>query len=314
MAPKVSVIVVSYNTRELTRECLEAVFTDGYRGELEVFVVDNASRDGSAAMVAERFAEVRLIENDDNVGFARANNQALAVATGEQLFLLNSDAIVRPGCIEALVGCLEREPEVGLVGPALFNADGTRQPSWGDFPTPLQEALFQSYLFKAVPVAFPLGREVHPLLRGRYARAHRVDWLTGAALMLRSEVYTRVGGLPEHSFMYGEDLELCALAAEAGFMSHYEPRAEAVHLLGASSRKDHARWIDHYTEANLGYYARFAPAVKRRAAVAVLAGSAYRSAIWSGLGLVSEKRRAEAAGRRRGYARAIGHAWRALRG
>lgn len=314
MPPRVSIIVVSFNTCQLLRECLQAVAADGYGGALETWVVDNASSDGSAEMVRRDFPEVQLIDNGDNVGFARANNQALARASGELLFLLNSDAVLRPGCIAALVAALEREPELGMVGPALFNPDGSRQPSWGAFPTPRQEAIFQSYLFKAVPLEFPLGRSVHPRLRADYGRYREVDWLTGAALMVRRGVYARVGGLPEHGFMYGEDLEWCALAAAAGFRCAYEPAAEAVHYLGASSRKDPARWIGNYTEATLGYYARFAPERQRAAAAWVLAGSAYRAALWSGLALLRADRREEVAARRRGYRAAMGRAWQVLRG
>ncbi len=203
----VSIIVVSFNTRELLRECLISVYGDPYPGEKDVWVVDNASTDGSAQLVGQAFPEAHLIANSENTGFARANNQALARARGDFLFLLNSDAALRPGCLSGLVHALASQPDLGLCGPALFNPDGTRQPSCGAFPSIAQEALFQSYLFKLVPLDFPVGRSVSRAMRARYGQRRRVDWLTGAALMFRREVYERIGGLPEHAFMYGEDLE-----------------------------------------------------------------------------------------------------------
>jgi len=305
VGPEASVVVVSYNTRELLAECLQAVRTESTATTVELWVVDNASTDGSAELVEEKFPEVRLIRNARNVGFAAANNQALARAEGELLFLLNSDAVLLPGSLRALQRAFRERPELGLGGPSLWNPDGSRQPSWGDFPRPRFELLFQSLLYKVWPCRFPYGRRVHPLLRRAYTRFRWVDWVTGAALMMRRAVYETLGGLPEDGFMYGEDLEYCARAGAAGFRVGYVPEARACHRL-AGSRSDYARWVESYTRATLEFYRRHGTGAEQaRVSRLVRYGSVLRLGLWSVVGGARPARRREAAMRCEGYRRAM---------
>src|SRR5205085_9843085 len=155
-----SVIVVTYNTRELLAACLDSVYQANYAGSLEVLVVDNDSGDGSAEMVAMQYPDIRLLHNSANRGFATANNHALALARGQTILLLNSDAALTPTCLVELQAAFEAHPAAGILGPALLNDDHSRQPSWGDFPSVWQEFLFQSFLFKLWPARFPYGRRV----------------------------------------------------------------------------------------------------------------------------------------------------------
>lgn len=301
-APGLSIVLVSFETRDLLEASLRAVAAEG-GGSVETWVVDNASTDGSADMVAEAFPSVRLLRHDRNVGFAAGNNAALRHVTGDLILLLNSDAVLLPGSLDALREVFAREPSVGICGPRLLNPDGSLQPSWGRRPTPVTELLFQSFLYKVWPCRFPYGRRPHPLLRPAYARFRRVDWVSGAALMLRRSVLERIGGLPEDTFMYGEDLEYCLRAAEAGFEVAYEPRALVRHHV-AGSRRDHAGWIEAYTRATLEHYRRRGTRQELAAAARYIRwGSGLRRAVWGVLGLLPS-RRAEAEARRAGYQRA----------
>jgi GT2 family glycosyltransferase len=300
-----SIIVISYNTRDLLAASLRSTFEAEYPNSREVFVVDNASSDGSGEMVAAQFPAVRLIHNQRNLGFAAANNQALALAGGRCLFLLNSDAAVLPAGLLALRSAFGAQPRLGILGPALLNPDGSLQPSWGDFPSVWQEFLFETFLFKLWPVRFPYGRRVHPFLRAAYRQFRLVDWVTGAALMLRRDVYEQIGGLSEENFMYGEDLEYCARARRAGFTTAYVPAAKVYHLQQGSARADYGQWIENYTQATLTYFDCYcSPADRRRVATLVLAGSRLREFAWGLTARLWPRRRQEALARVSGYRRA----------
>lgn len=296
----VSVIVVAYNARDLVRACLASIPADS-----ELIVVDNASTDGCADMITAEFPRASLIRNVENVGFARANNQALRRANGELILLLNSDAELNADCLAALEAAFAAHRELGVAGPRLLNPDGKWQSSWGDFPTAVTEFLFQSYLYKIWPTRFPYSRHVSLWLRRAYSTFQWVEWVTGAALMLRRQVYNVIGGLPEETFMYGEDMEYCALARAAGFGVAYVPTASVWHRLQKSSRQDYARWIENYTLATLAYYRRHGmPAERRAVARWIIAGSALRRALWLMIGLMSPGRRQEARQRDAGYRQA----------
>lgn len=313
-APDISIIVVSHNTSALLLDCLRSVAESQKGRAAEVWVVDNASSDGSADMVAEQFPTVHLLRNDQNRGFAAANNQALRLAGGRLLFLLNSDARVADDCCEQLRAAFVADDSLGIAGPCLRNLDGSLQPSWGSFPNPLHEFFFQSFLFKVWPSGFPYGQRVHPLQRAAYQRFQRVDWVTGAAFMLRRELYETLGGLPEDTFMYAEDLEYCWRAQQTGFHVAYCPAAQAIHLGHASTQRDYRRWIVNYTEALLAYYERHcAPAEWRTAAYLILGGSLLRQGLWRLLGWIRPPRRQEADSRIAGYSDVANLAWKLLR-
>lgn len=204
-APTISVVIVSYQTRELTLKCLRTLFEDLQASGIshEVWVVDNASNDGSAAAIAREFPGVRLIASEKNLGFGKANNRAFAAARGEFLLLLNSDALVHRGAVAHLVEFLRAHPLVGLVGPRLLNKDGTLQVSCWKFPSPARvwrEALGVARVFASHPRWGDYFRWAHDQTRS-------VDFVIGACFLVRRAIYERVGGFDEHFFLYAEETD-----------------------------------------------------------------------------------------------------------
>jgi GT2 family glycosyltransferase len=234
-----SVIIVNWNTAQLTLGCLEALERAIPSGlDAEVLVVDNASDDGSADQIAAAYPQVRLLRRGVNGGFARANNEAFGQARGAYCLLLNSDTQALPGSVSALLRYLEAHPRCGLVAPRLINADGSLQPSCWRFPRWDTAALEALYLYRCLPSA----RAGERLLSGYWdhGRARPVDWVMGAAMLVRREVIDSAGGFDERYFMFGEDMEWCWRIRRASWSIDYEPAAGIVHLGGQSSRQQFA--------------------------------------------------------------------------
>lgn len=227
----VSIIIVNWNTRDLLADCLDSITQTASDLIFEIIVVDNASTDDSQTMVRQRFPHVRLIANQENVGFARANNQGMAASSGRHALLLNSDALLTPGALQALVSLADAKPRAGIVGAQLLNPDGSFQASHTTFPNLWQEFLILS----------GIGR----LLRGRWYPSHGpeegkgpqiVDYVEGACLLVRRKAFEDVGGLDEDYFMYAEEVDWCYDMREKGWQVWYQPAAEVIHLGGGSSR------------------------------------------------------------------------------
>jgi N-acetylglucosaminyl-diphospho-decaprenol L-rhamnosyltransferase len=226
-----SIIILNWNTRDLLAQCLKSLYDTMSNLDFEIIVVDNASTDGSAEMVRREFPQVRLIQNAENVGFARANNQAIRVSQGRCVLLFNSDAIATPGAIHSLVGLADAEPRAGIVGAQLLNLDGSFQASHTPFPT-----LWQEFL-----ILTGLGR----LLRGRWYPSYGpeedkgsqvVDYVEGACMLVRREAFEDVGGLDEGYFMYAEEVDWCYAMRQKGWQVWYHPAAKVIHLGGGSSQ------------------------------------------------------------------------------
>jgi GT2 family glycosyltransferase len=231
----VSIMIVNWNTRDLLVRCLRAVY-DTIRGlEFEVIVVDNASTDDSVATLREQFAHVRLIENQENVGFARANNQAINAARGRYVLLLNSDAFLHTGAVETLVEYMDQHAEVGAAGCMLFYEDGTLQRSCSAFPTvwtELWQALWLDRLFPTHPL---FGK--YWMMYWKMDDARQVDVVMGACMMLRRQALEQVGLLDEQFFMYSEEVDLCYRLKQAGWQVCFVPEATATHIWGGTARK-----------------------------------------------------------------------------
>jgi GT2 family glycosyltransferase len=226
-----SVVVISFNTRDKLETCLESVTTTR---PVEIVVVDNGSTDGSIELVREDFPHVRLLVNEENRGYGRAANQAVAACATPAVLLLNSDTIVSPDSLVALGQYMAQHPRAAVVGPRLVNADGTLQRSTYGFPSAADTLLGETGLHLLV-------RRI-PALRERFWRTWRHDrarvvpWVLGAALAMRRDAFDAVGGFDDAYFMYGEDVDLCRRLAAAGFETHYAPVATVVHLSGQSTR------------------------------------------------------------------------------
>ena len=237
-ARAVSVVIVSYNVADLLAAAIESVLADMERAGItgEAIVVDNASADGSAAAVRERFPKVRLITNATNVGFGRAANQGMLAAKGEIVVVLNPDASVHPGFFAAIKDYLAQEPRIGLLGPHLVHADGATQPSCRRSYT------LATVFLESTPLQWWFGET--PDLRRFYCRdldptkAAKVDWVEGACLIVRRSVLQAVGGFDPRFFMYFEETDWCQRIRDAGWDVAYFPGAQALHHRSRSADQD----------------------------------------------------------------------------
>ena len=235
---QLSIFVVSYNTRELTCECLRSILASGVRVDYEVLVVDNASADGSADRIEREFPTVRLIRSEKNLGFAAGNNLARQHARGERLLLLNPDTRVLPGAIDRLLAFSIAHPEAGITGGRTLNDDGSLNPwSCRGRPTPW------SLLCQATGLTTAFRR--HPLFDpqslGHWQRdsVREVDVVVGCFLMITRELWDTLGGFDPVFFMYGEETDLCLRARARGFRPMITPDAVIVHH-GAASEPSEA--------------------------------------------------------------------------
>lgn len=228
--PEISIVVVSWNTRELLRDLLPSLLAVD---RAEVIVVDNASSDGSPEAVESGFPEVRLIRSPRNLGFAGGVNLGFANSSHRLILLVNTDTGVLPGAIEALRDYAVAHPEAGVVGPLVRNKDGSLQISCWRFPSLLNLVLSATYLYKLFPRSAILNRE---RLAGRLDRPAPVDAVSGCFFLVRREAIERAGPFDERYFMYAEETDFCFRVWRAGLEVHYAPIAEIVHFGGASAK------------------------------------------------------------------------------
>lgn len=267
-----SILIVNWNVRDLLRDCLRSIERGRGALEVEVIVVDSASGDDSVAMVAAEFPWVTLRPQSENVGFPRGNNIALAEARGDHLLLLNPDTVVLDDALTVMVAYLEKNPEVGAVGPQLLNPDGSVQSSRRRFPT-LATGYFESTWLEGVAPG---------VLRRYYAldlpddRMADVDWLVGACIMVPRGVYEQIGGLDEAYFMYSEELDWCRRIKEAGWRVVYHPEARVVHHVGKSSEQAVTARHINFQRAKLRYFLKY----HGRAAAGVLRNFLLASYAW----------------------------------
>jgi N-acetylglucosaminyl-diphospho-decaprenol L-rhamnosyltransferase len=240
-----SIVILNYNTREHLRACLDSL---GRPAETEVVVVDNASTDGSADMVAAEFPWVTLIRAPRNGGYAYGNNLALRRCQGEMVLLLNPDTRLPPGALDRLVQKLRQHPEAGIVGPKLLRPDGSMHLACRrSFPTPPIAFYRLSGLSRLFPRSRRFGQ--YNLTYADPDQAMEVDAVCGACLLIRRVVIDRIGLLDERFFMYGEDLDWCLRARQAGWAVRYEPDVVVRHQHGAASRKRALRTTFHFFRA-----------------------------------------------------------------
>ena len=232
---RLSVVFLNYNTRDLTRQALNSVLAAAEGLAVEIFVVDNASVDGSADMVAEEFPQVKLICNEANVGFAAGNNVALRQVTGEYVLLINTDTIVRRDALRTMVEFLDAHPEAGACGCKILDPDGTLQlDSRRGFPTPLAAFCKMSGLSRFFP-KHPLIAHYHMTYLDPEQTAE-VEVLSGSCMMVRKAAMDQVGLLDESYFMYGEDIDWCYRFHQAGWKSYYVSTTSIIHFRGESGR------------------------------------------------------------------------------
>jgi len=242
-----AVVVVSFNTREATLACLASL---GRCGDLETFVVDNASADGTSGAIRSAFPTVHLIENGTNLGFSAACNRGWLATRADNVLFLNSDARLEPDGPSRLVGRLSSDATVGIVGPRIVDEEGKIEVSTGD-DLGVRSELRQRRLVKGVAA----GR-VGPIARATslHSRERSVDWVSGACLLARRTVLEATSGFDEGFFLYEEDADLCLRARRVGWKVLFTPSVSAVHQRGVSMSRDPGLARLAYHRSHLRYY------------------------------------------------------------
>ena len=233
VSPKVSILIVSYNVKQYIIHCIDSIKKSDYEGEIEIIVIDNNSFDGSLDEIKSKMKNVVCIQNDENIGFGKAVNQAAKIATGEYYLVLNPDTIIEESTISTFVNYLGENSIVGVAGPKIVNSDGSLQKgSKRSFPT----------IGVALPKLLGLDK-LFPNSKwaGRYNlnyldpdEIHKVDAISGSCMFIRSELYNKIRGFDERFFMFGEDLDLCYQVYQQGFYVHYLPVTHIMHYQGES--------------------------------------------------------------------------------
>jgi len=284
--PDVSVSIVSYNTCDFLRACLNSLQARANEGEatLEIIVADNGSTDGSREMVQNEFPGVRLVDTGGNIGYGRGNNAGLEHARGRYFLIFNSDAETPPGALAALLKFLDATPRAGVAGAQLISPDGSLQTSWDEVPTLFDILCEQLYI--------PRKRRQD---KSKDGEAFEVPWICGASLMVRSEVFREVDGFDPAYFMYFEDTDLCVRIRKAGHPVFFVPAARVKHHLGASSGRDwqlRARMIVAYNQSRFTFFSnnrgRIDGALVK---LYTVTGAALRLMAWSIIALLRPARR-----------------------
>jgi len=250
--PDVSIIIVSWNVAELLTACLNSIYAHNERSRiLEVIVVDSASADETLAVVRERFPQVTLLPQAENVGFTRGNNIGLRAARGDYLFLLNPDTELSADVVEVLAAYLDENPQVGIVGPKTLNTDRTYQSTRRRFPTlslELRESLWLA------PHLFDLPPSHYSLDNPSPDTTHPVDWVQGSALMIRRVLYDQIGGMDEGFFMFSEEVDWCKRAADHHWKIAYIGSTHIIHHGGKSTEQAGARSHIYYQTSKIRYF------------------------------------------------------------
>ncbi|MGD0323642.1 MAG: glycosyltransferase family 2 protein [Terriglobia bacterium] len=250
--PSLSVVIVSWNTKRLVLECLESLERSRGCLPLELILVDNASSDGTAEDVQRQFPHVRLVRNERNLGFARANNIGINLSSGEYVCLVNSDVAVPDGCLQKMLDYMEEHADVGMLGPKMILPDGSVGQSCMQLPTVWKcfcNALALDSLCRGSKIFGDL------MMRGfTYDRIEDVEVLTGWFWLIRREAMNQVGLLDDRFFMYGEDIDWPKRFHDSGWRVVFHPGAEAIHHCAASSSKAPIRFYVEMHRANMQYY------------------------------------------------------------
>lgn len=230
-----SIVIVSFNTKELTHQCLKSVESYATGVEHEVILVDNVSTDGSTEMVAEEFPWVKLICLPENRGFAGGNNPGMKSATGRYVLLLNSDTILSDGVLERTISYMDQYPRIGILGCKLTNPDGSLQASARMLPSPLNKILHITGLAARFPKSRFFGRV--DLSWWDHSEPRSVGWVVGAFFLIRRETMEEIGVLDDRYFLYFEEIDYCLTARRMGWDVVFYPYARIVHLGGQSAAK-----------------------------------------------------------------------------
>lgn len=231
----VSILIVSYNTCKLTLDCLQSVYASETQYSYEVIVIDNDSKDDSVRQIEQCYPQARLIRNEENTGFAKANNQGIEIAQGRYVLLLNSDTVIQPDTLEIMLSFMDSRPDVGASGCKVILPDGSLDKACKrGFPTP-SASFYYAFGFSKL---FPNNPRFNQYQLGYLSpdEEYEIDCLVGAFMLVRKETIDEVGMLDETFFMYAEDTDWCYRIKQAGWKNYYYPRTTIMHYKRASSR------------------------------------------------------------------------------
>lgn len=251
-----SVIIVSYNAKDYLLNCLKSIDLNlpAGRQDCEIIVVDNASSDKSVDEIKKNFPHVKIIENKENLGFAKANNQGIRQAQGRYVLLLNPDTKILDNALLKMISWMDKNPKVSVSTCRLLNEDGSIQPTGGFFPTLPKLFAWQLFLDDILPL-----KSYHPK-KQFYDKEKELDWVTGAFFLFRKEIIDKVGLFDEKFFMYAEELEYCYRIKKAGFKVFFTPRASIIHYGFKSGSYDKALIAEY--ESLKYFYKKHYPAYK----------------------------------------------------
>ncbi len=259
-----SVVVLSFNTKNITDKCLSCLmvarkeFERKFKGKIEVIVVDNASSDNSAMMVKKKYPWVKLISEKENTGFARGNNIAMKKARGDYFLLLNSDAYVGKNTLVDAISYMSKNEDCDVLGCKLVYEDGKFQPSSGFLPTVVNVPLWMFGIDK-VPILQGYLKPFHPNHRSFFAEERKVGWIMGAFMLVKREVFEETGGFDEEYFMYTEEVEWCRRISDLGFRVYFTPKFQVTHLLRASGGFDVKKPISKEGDGVIYYFQKHYP-------------------------------------------------------
>ncbi len=249
-----SVIIVNYNTRELLVQLLESIMENVVTISYEIIVIDNGSQDGSVELLRSEYGNVHLIRNEENTGFSRANNQGSTLSTAKYLLLLNSDTIVSKGAVETMMDQLESDDKIGIVGPRLINCSGEVQKSCGVFPTLLTEFFSRTFLDRLFPRHQIVAR--YSMGAWDYSSTRKVEWVTGACMMMGKPTYDALSGFDENFYMFYEDVDLCFRITQMGYSVLYCVESAVTHIGGASWIEFREIPIEHKCRSALYFFSK----------------------------------------------------------
>ncbi len=236
----VSIIIINYNTKKLTIECIHSVYRHVKDIKFEIIVVDNASSDGSVSALQHEFTEIILVKNKKNIGFAPANNQAIKIAKGRTILLLNSDTVLLNNAIKKLVTFLDNNPRAGIAGPQVLNRDKTIQSSFNRFPS-LADEFLRAFRMEA----WYVRRRIQNDNRIKTGHAFQVDWVSGCCFLIRKTAIKHIGLLDENYFLFNEEVDWCMRAKKADWDIFYIPEAMIIHFGGQSAGKNPYSYLIH---------------------------------------------------------------------
>lgn len=236
----ISIVIISFNVEKLLKECIESVYRETKEAAFDIRVIDNNSRDNSVQMLKSNFPEIHLIENDRNLGFPKANNQAVVQCTSDYILLLNPDTIIQDGAIDKMVRFMDENPDVGVSGCRVLNPDGSLQLACRrSIPTPKVAFYRLTGLSRLFPNSKTMARYNLTYLDPN--TPHEVDAVSGAFLVIRKKTVDAIGVLDENFFIYGEDMDWCIRAKRAGWKVMYYPHASILHYKGVGCKTNNRK-------------------------------------------------------------------------